>query len=75
MSVVIETLVYCDSCGDNGDGDDRSLKAAQIRKDRKSLGWIQIGHKDYCEKCAHQARLNNKLIILANSLIQKHGFS
>lgn len=53
MSVVIETLVLCDDCGDQRSGDDRHKNAAQIRADRKQYdGWVQIGMQDYCQKCA-----------------------
>lgn len=51
--VVKETLVICDSCGDNGSGgDDRNLTAAKIRQQRKEYGWTQKGAKDYCDKCS-----------------------
>lgn len=58
MSIIIETLVFCDGCNDNCAGDDRSSNARQIRRDRKLYGWIQIGSKDYCGLCApkHQKR-------------------
>ncbi len=56
MSVVIETLVLCDDCGHQCSGDDRYKNARQIRRDRKSGGWIQIGSKDYCNKCAPKHR-------------------
>lgn len=52
MSVVIETLVFCDGCSENHSGDDRSSSAKQIRASRKREGWIQRGSKDYCESCA-----------------------
>lgn len=52
MSAIIETIVCCDDCGHQNNGDDRHKTAAQIRHDRKRVGWIQIGSKDYCEKCA-----------------------
>lgn len=56
MSVVIETLVFCDTCGENLSGDDRSSTAAEIRKNRKKWGWVQIGSKDYCcPKCKETA--------------------
>jgi len=52
MSVTIETIVSCDECGANCSADDRSKTAKRIRRDRKADGWIQIGSKDYCGKCA-----------------------
>jgi hypothetical protein len=52
MSVVIETLVICDECGQQNFGDDRHKNAADIRRDRKKAGWIQVGSKDYCDRCA-----------------------
>lgn len=52
MSKVIETLVLCDDCGHQNNGDDRHLSATQIRANRKRSGWIQVGAKDYCDKCA-----------------------
>lgn len=73
MSVVIETLILCDECGDSGGGDDRNYKATKIRASRKLAGWIQIGHQDYCDKCAHQAKLKNSLINMSNHLIERHG--
>lgn len=51
MSVTIETLVFCDGCGENCSGDDRSKTAAAIRKSRKESGWMQVGKLDYCERC------------------------
>ncbi len=56
MSVVIETLVFCDDCGDNATGDDRSFSAAHIRENRKQAGWIRVGSKDYCGNCAPNHR-------------------
>lgn len=52
MSAIIETLVLCDDCGQQNSGDDRSSNAANIRANRKKIGWIQIGSRDYCDKCA-----------------------
>jgi len=52
MSVTIETLVFCDGCGENHSGDDRSFSAAYIRNSRKAMGWIRKGSKDYCPECA-----------------------
>lgn len=60
MSVVIETLVFCDDCGHQCSGDDRAKTAAMIRKGRKASGWIQIGSKDYCEKCASRNKKDKK---------------
>lgn len=55
--IVIETLVICDGCSDNGSGgDDRDLNAAQIRANRKKYGWIQRGSKDYCDACVGQGK-------------------
>lgn len=52
MSVVIETLVFCDGCDENCGGDDRGYNAKRIRERRKLGGWIQRGSKDYCPRCA-----------------------
>lgn len=51
MSVVIETVVFCDECGDQCYGDDRCYTAASIRRSRKLAGWIQRGSRDYCGVC------------------------
>ena len=59
MSVVIETLVFCDRCGENSCGDDREQTAKAIRKSRKSAGWIQRGSKDYCGECADKIKNNS----------------
>jgi hypothetical protein len=56
MSVVIETLIFCDECGQQNFGDDRHLNAAEIRRNRKKAGWIQIGSKDFCDECAPKQR-------------------
>ena len=50
MSVLVVTKVLCDECG--ASWDDGYLNAKQIRQKRKNFGWIQLGSKDYCEKCA-----------------------
>ena len=52
MSVVIETLVICDGCGEACNGDDRNENAAKIRAARKKVGWRQKGSKDYCADCS-----------------------
>lgn len=51
MSVVIETLVFCDGCSENLSADDRSFSAAHIRENRKRAGWYQKGKLDYCPEC------------------------
>lgn len=51
MTVIIETLVFCDGCGENCSGDDREQTAYHIRKSRKECGWVQRGKKDYCAEC------------------------
>ena len=57
MSVMIETLVFCDGCGENYGGDDRERTAYMIRKTRKEhQGWVQRGKKDYCDECKHRAK-------------------
>lgn len=56
MSVTIETLVSCDTCGETHSGDDRYLTVREIRENRKTVGWIQIGACDYCKSCAQAAR-------------------
>ena len=52
MSAVTETIVLCDDCGDQCSGDDRNLPAYRIRENRKRHGWIMVGKRDFCEKCA-----------------------
>ncbi len=69
MSAVIETLVICDDCGQQNSGDDRSLNATQIRANRKRWGWIQVGSKDYCDKCAP----NHKRAKSSNDTLSGHG--
>ena len=55
MTVVIETLIFCDGCNENYNGDDRYKTAKEIRKDRKNnMGWVQRGSKDYCEICKYK---------------------
>lgn len=56
MSVVKETLVFCDGCSDQLCGDDRSCSAKVIRKNRALVGWIQVGSLDYCPRCAEERR-------------------
>jgi len=51
MSVVIETIVYCDGCGDNHSGDQRNYTAKYQRESNKAEGWVQRGSKDFCQKC------------------------
>lgn len=62
MSIQIETLVFCDGCGANCNGDDRTNSAKRIRATRSLSGWIQRGSKDYCPKCSpqHQAHKRPK---------------
>ena len=48
MSAVKETIIYCDQCGENHGADDRNQSAYEIRKNRKTWGWIQRGSKDFC---------------------------
>jgi hypothetical protein len=57
MSVVIETLVICDGCGENCSGDDGGKNARDIRATRKLYGWIQRGSLDYCEICANKPKV------------------
>jgi hypothetical protein len=60
MSVVVETLIFCDGgdeglpCpmdGPYGSGDGRSRSAGSQRKGYRSDGWRYIGGKDYCPDC------------------------
>lgn len=61
MSVVIETLVICDGCGEQMGGDDRSQTAKQIRAKRKKWeGWVQRGSKDYCLGCASEKKISGE---------------
>ena len=71
MSVVKETLIFCDgskggllandfACpmdGPYGDGDSRSRTAASQRDGYKLDGWRFINGKDYCPACV--ARRNS----------------
>jgi hypothetical protein len=66
MTAHKETLIFCDgadggllktdaSCpldGPYGDGDSRTLTAAQQRNDYVADGWLYRGGKDYCPSCA-----------------------
>lgn len=61
MSVVIETLVLCDNCGQQNSGDDRSMSATQIRAGRKKYGWTQRGKLDYCDRCSEAMRANKPM--------------
>lgn len=70
MSVVVETLVFCDGCEDNCNGDDRSYSAGEIRRHRKLNGWIQVGAKDYCPDCAAE-RARKKME--AHLITRKHS--
>ena len=54
MSVIKETLVICDGCGDSNNGDDRYLTATKIRAARKAQGWTHRGMHDYCPKCTEK---------------------
>lgn len=54
--VVKETLVICDGCGEQNNGDDREATAAQIRKERKETGWTQNGKEDFCADCSGNPR-------------------
>lgn len=58
MSVVIETLVFCDGCGANCNGDDWDKPAYIIREKRQKYGgWIMRNRKDYCSDCAKRLGL------------------
>lgn len=60
MSATIDTIVQCDDCGEQCSGDDRHLPAYRIREQRRRVGWIQIGSRDYCEKCAPKHKTKKK---------------
>jgi len=60
VSAVIETIVLCDECGNQCSGDDRNLPARRIREQRKRIGWIQIGSRDYCQECAPKHKTKKK---------------
>lgn len=60
MSVIIETILFCDDCAEQCGGDDRSQNAKAIRAARKEDGWIQRGSKDYCPKCAPEYQRKTK---------------
>lgn len=52
MAYAIDTLVWCDGCNYNCNGDDRTSSLKTIREGRKLEGWRQHGHtKDYCPAC------------------------
>ena len=56
MSVVIETLIFCDGkdCALDGpycDGDGRSESAMSQRRGFEINGWRRVGSKDYCPHC------------------------
>ena len=48
---VTERLIFCDKCGNNWGGDDRSdgLTFKQMLEERRLQGWVKRGSKDYCE--------------------------
>lgn len=50
MSCTIDTIIACDECGYNANGDDRHCTASQIRATRS--GWVYRNGKDYCPECA-----------------------
>ena len=63
MSVVIETLIYCDGCQENCRGDDRDWTARLIRASRKKhKGWEQIGSQDYCDRCKRTKKIRKETI-------------
>jgi len=51
MSLVIETFVMCDSCGNNFGIDNRQRNGTQQRNAAKQHGWIYSGNKDLCNNC------------------------
>ena len=73
MSVIIETLVQCDGCGENCAGDDRSWTAREIRRARSKWGWKQVGKRDYCEVCVAKGlhRHSNSSISLQSEVYQR----
>ena len=57
MSLRVEHLIYCDMCGENENGRDRTESTYKIRKGRKSLGWKVGPPKDYCPECWAKRRV------------------
>lgn len=51
MSLIIETHIICDSCGNDFGIDMRHLKGFLQRKSAKLQGWIYSGNKDLCPDC------------------------
>lgn len=51
MSLVIETFIICDVCGDSFGVDSRNNTGTKQRTTAKSNGWIYSGNKDYCPNC------------------------
>ena len=51
MSIVIETILFCDGCGENGWGDERHFSAKYQRESNRQEGWVQRGSKDFCPNC------------------------
>lgn len=51
MSLVIETHIQCDDCGNTFGVDFRSLTGYNQRKKALKNGWKYSGGKDYCPNC------------------------
>lgn len=51
MSLVIETHISCDKCGDTFGVDNRSIKGYMQRKLAANNGWVYSVGKDYCPTC------------------------
>ena len=51
MSIVIETFLVCDKCGENFGIDNRHQSGAAHRANAEQSGWILKGNKDICPNC------------------------
>ena len=65
MSIVVETLLFCDGRSQGctcqmtapyADGDSKSDSAKEQRNSAKAEGWSRRNGKDYCPDCTDQIK-------------------
>lgn len=56
MSIVIETFLICDGCGENFGVDDRMQTGKTHRLRAKAEGWKVYNGKDFCSDCINLKR-------------------
>lgn len=57
MSITIETILTCDSCGQTfAEGDLRCYNAKRQRSEAKKDGWRRSKGKDVCDKCSYKLK-------------------